>query len=295
MVAWPFILVMVINFFHWETIEFSIFTLPYFPDSVRANDILFFSTDKFSQLVENVRALLQVTVLQTEDLPWNDVRNFGTMYLFSIPFAVFGLYTLLYEFRKKTGAILLIVFLGTGIWCGITTNLVNVNRINIIYYPIIILVGLGIYEVIRWISLPRLKYGVVAVYAVIFLLFAKEYFTGYATDISILFRKDLGDALSALKESDAEKIYIVTSEHRSVSEILTLFWCDIDAEYFQGKTVPEEQLPYEEKYNFRNSGELTVDTAENADYLVTGVELELFDDKLYRWEQFGNYYVVTKK
>lgn len=41
-VGGPFILVMMINFFGWDTIETPLFTLPYFPDSIRSNDILFF-------------------------------------------------------------------------------------------------------------------------------------------------------------------------------------------------------------------------------------------------------------
>lgn len=293
-VAWPFIAVMAINFFRWETVETPFFTLPFFPDSVRSSDILFFSSNKLSQLAENVKSLLGITVLQKKDLPWNDVRNFGTMYLFSMPFAVLGLCGLFYEFRKKAGAVLLAIFLGTGVWCGLTTNAVNVNRLNIIYYPIIVLAGIGIYDVLRMISLPRLKYAVAAAYGVMFLLFAREYFTGFAVDVSAQFEENLGDALSSLKESDAEKIYI-TASNRKVSEILTLFWCDIDAEYFQGVRTPEGELPYSEKYQFHEPGELTVDTAENADYLIVPGELELFDDSLYAWEQFGGYYVVTKK
>lgn len=294
LVAWPFIAVMAINFFGWDTIETPFFTLPYFPDSVRFNDILFFSPHKLSQLVENFKAMFRITVLQTKDLPWNDVRNFGTMYLISMPFAVLGLGGLLYEFRKKAGAVLLVLFLGTGIWCGLMTNAVNVNRLNIIYYPIIVLAGIGIYDVLRMISLPRLQYGIAAVYAVLFLLFVREYFTGYAFDVNAQFEKNLGDALSSLKESDAEKIYI-TATNRKVSEILTLFWCDIDAEYFQGRTTPEVQLPYSEKYCFHEPGELTIDIAEDAVYLIDAGELELFDDSLYAWEQFGGYYVVRKR
>lgn len=294
LVAWPFIMVMAINFFRWETIETPFFTLPYFPESVRSNDILFFSSGKLSQLAENFKSLLGITILQTKDLPWNDVRNFGTMYLFTMPFAVLGLCGLFYEFRKKAGAVLLVIFLGTGVWCGLTTNAVNVNRLNIIYYPIIILAGIGIYDVLRMISLPRLKYGIAIAYGVMFVLFVREYFTGFAADVSAQFEENLGDAFTSLKESDAEKIYI-TANNQMVSEILMMFWCDIDAEYFQGVRTPEGELPYSEKYRFHAPGELVVDTSEDADYLIMPGELELFDESLYAWEQFGGYYVVTKK
>lgn len=295
--AWPFIAVMAINFFHWDTVETPFFTLPYFSESMRANDILFFSPNILSQLTENFKSLLRATVLQSKDMPWNDMRNYGTMYLFSIPFAVAGGYGLFHEFRRKPGAVLFAVFFGTGIWCGLATNGVNVNRLNIIYYPIIILVAIGMYEVIRWISLPRLEYAMAVVYGMVFLLLVRAYFTSYADDMDLQFRKNFGDALSSVKESDAEKIYITIAgnQNKAVCEILTLFWCEIDAEYFQGKAIPEGQLPYSEKYVYHGINEIMVDPVENNAYIVVGEELELFDEEEFVWEQFGDYYKVTKK
>lgn len=294
--AWPFIAVMAINFFQLDTIRIACFTLPYFPDSIRSNDIIFFSPDFFRQLVENFKSLVRVTALQTKDLPWNDVQNFGTMYLFSFPFAVTGFCGIFYEFRKKVGAMFVLFFLGTGIWCGLVTNNVNVNRLNIIYYPIIILAGIGIYEVICWISLPRIEYGMAAVYALVFLLFAKTYFTSYAVQMDIVFSKDFGDAVCSVKDSDADRFYITISGQGNsmISEIRTMFWLEIDAEYFQGR-VSEGERPYNEKYVYKDIHELTIDPAENAVYVIAAGELDCFDDSLYEFEQFGTYYTVTKK
>lgn len=297
LVAWPFITVMAINFFHLDTIETPLFTLPYFPDSIRSGDILFFTSDIFPQLAENFNSLFRVTVFQSKDLPWNDVENFGTMYLFSLPFAAAGLGGLLHEFRRKTGTVLLAIFLGTGVWCGLMTNGVNVNRINIIYYPIMILVGIGIYEVIRWISLPYLKYGIAAVYGGAFILFARVYFTSYADEIAVYFRRGLGEAITALRESEAEKIYITVGPRQNpvAVEILTLFWCDLSAAYFQGKATPEGWLPYDERYIYHDSNDILVNPAENADYVILAEEWPLFDESQYEFEEFGGYYAVTKK
>lgn len=296
LVAWPFIMVMAINFFQWDTIHTPLFTLPYFSDSIRSNDILFFSQNILSQLVVNLKSLVRVTALQTKDLPWNDVQNFGTMYLFSFPFAVAGFCGLLYEFRKRAGAVLLFLFLCTGIWCGLVTNNVNVNRLNMIYYSIILLAGIGIYEVIRWMAMPYLKYGIAAAYIVVFVLFARVYFTTYSNEIGVLFNWDFGAALSSLKESEAEKFYITVGYQQNVAitEILTLFWCEIDAEYFQGKTSLDE-LSYKEKYTFDGMRNITIEPSENAAYIITAEELELFDDSLYEFEQFGRYYRVGKR
>ena len=204
-VAWPFIAVMAINFFQWDSIETPLFTLPYFPDSVRSNDILFFSDHVFTQLADNFKSLVNITLLQKKDLPWNDVEHFGTMYLFSIPFAVAGLCSLFGELRRKAGGTFVLLFLLTGIWCGLMTRNVNVNRLNIIYYPIIILAGIGIYEVIRRISLHRIEWGLSAAYCLSFVLFAHTYFTDYADYMAYFNFKDFSDAVSSIKEDPARK------------------------------------------------------------------------------------------
>lgn len=171
------------------------------------------------------------------------------------------------------------------------------NRLNIIYYPIMILAGLGICEVIRRSSLPYLKHGIAIAYAVSFLLFAQVYFTSYADEMDVRFRKDFGEALSSLQESDAEKLYITVGkgQHAMLSEILTLFWCDVDAEYFQGKALPEGLLPYHERYIYHDIGDITVNFAEDAVYVAVGDELSLFDENQYVIERFGSYYVVMKR
>lgn len=296
LIAWPFIAVMAINFFRLDTISTPLFTLPYFPDSVRANDIIFFSHNLGSQLLENCRALIDITVMQRKDLPWNDVQGFGTMYLFSIPFAFAGLCSVFREIRQKAGAVLVLLFLGTGIWAGLATNNVNINRLNIIYYPIIILAGIGIYEVIHRISLPHIEYGLAAVYALAFMLFVQTYFTVYAAEMNVFFSKDFGDAVCSIKDSDADRFYITVNgqRHAMVSEIRTLFWHEIDAAYFQGR-VAGDGLPYSEKYVFKNAGELTIDPSENAVYVIAAEELDCFDDTLFSFEQFGTYYTVTRK
>lgn len=297
LIAWPFIAVMAINYFRWDTVKTPLFTLPYFPYSARAGDILFFSQDFLYQLKANIQSLFRVAVFQGKDLPWNEVRDFGTMYLFSMPFAAVGLYGTFHEFREKTGAKLLAIYLATGVWCGIVTNTVNVNRINIIYYPVMILAGVGGYQVIRWISLPGVRYGIAAAYGLAFALFVRVYFTDYAAEMDRYFRKDFGAAVSSLKESHAEKIYISAKpgEYDKLIEILTLFWCDVDAEYFQGKTTPEGVLPYGERYIYQDIDSIAIDPAEDAVYVIVAEKLPLFDGELYEFEQFGDYCTVRKK
>ncbi len=297
LVAWPFILTMMVNFFQWETISTPFFTIPYFPDSVRSSDILFFSDNIGKQLGANFNSLLNTTYRQTKDLPWNDVTNYGTMYLFSMPFVIMGIVEFFRKYRKNTGAVLGFIFLCTGIWAGLATNGVNVNRINIVYYPIMLMAALGIKYCLEWIT-PA-KWGVLAAYVLAFVLFTNTYFTKQADELAGHFFQNFGEAVTELKDSTADKIYITADSQYegawNVSEILTLFFHETDAEYYQGKKTINGWLPFRQRYTFASIGNLQINHNENAAYVVRDYDLGYFPTDIYNITQFGNYYVVEKR
>lgn len=105
-----------------------------------------------TQLKANVKALINV-LLQKDDLPWNTVTGFGTMFLFMMPFVVAGIVLGVLEYRKTENevkkAALLCVYaaLGTALWAGVITATVNVNRVNIIFYPMIVFAAMGVFFV----------------------------------------------------------------------------------------------------------------------------------------------------
>ena len=298
-VAWPFILVMAINFFRWDTIETPLFTLPYFAGSIRSNDILFFSENVPAQLWQNARALANVVIIQRPDLPWNSIGQFGSLYLFSLPFAFAGLVWLLKRLKTSDGAVLLLLFFVTGIWCGLCTNNVNINRVNIIFYPLLCFAGLGLYAVGRCVPIPFLRPGLAAGYLLAFCLFCGCYFGPYAEQMEVYFMKNFGDAVASLKDSPAEKLYITGKSQGEnttyVSQVLTLFYHETDAEYFQGKRQLPGLLPFRERYTFANMEQLVIDPQENAAYVAAEEELDNFDRNDYAIEQYGRYYVLRTK
>ena len=71
-IAWPFILTMIINFLKLKTVKIFGFTIPYFKDSVRSNDILFFSNHIIKQIIFNFKCVLKI-ILQFKDDIWNSI------------------------------------------------------------------------------------------------------------------------------------------------------------------------------------------------------------------------------
>jgi 4-amino-4-deoxy-L-arabinose transferase-like glycosyltransferase len=262
-VALPEILVMAINLFRLDTIETGFITMSRFPESVRGNDILFLNFS-FAQLGKNIWALIKTSFLQLPDYWFNAIPAFGPMYHISIPFMLGGGVLLTGAlFREKNALeqakkLALWGFLLTGIWVGIITYEVNVNRINIIFYPLIFVSAYCIYRLSqksrRWLAAAGVAYALCGV------LFLGSYFTVYPKEAAQYYN---GEFLEAVKCADsmeyADHLYITGNMgwqfNTAMAEILTQYACGIDAAYYQEKSMVtggRELLPYSERYHFIN-------------------------------------------
>ncbi len=298
LVGWPFILTMMINYFKWDTVSLPFVTMQYFPGSVRSGDILFFSGDFFAQLGENIKSFFNVVILQKKDLPWNDMAGFGSMYKFALPLAGPGLFAL----AKKEGKGRTLAFAGlfTGVFAGLATNAVNINRVNLVFYFVLLLIVLGLDLILA--RLDRAAVPTAAVFALAAALMAGTYFTDYAEGVKYYFYDGFGEALVAAEESGADVIYVTADAqaegYAHVSEILTLFYDETDAEYFQGRANSnkgEELLPYAQRFCYVSMDENTAASAPgNAAFVIKASDGQYFGAE-YDTVYYGGYACVTKK
>lgn len=301
LIAWPFILTMALNYFQWETIKLPFVTLQYFSESVRSQDVLLFSDHIGSQLWSNIRYLLNITLLQLKDAPQNDIEGFYTMYRFMIPFFAAGVIGL--PKLKVTGKKSLAVFaISAGVWAGILTNNVNVNRVSIIYYGMMIFAALGIYIVVCEFKYFVWPVGIMITVGGVMLI--NTYFGTYNKEISERFYAGFGDAVVTAEQSGADKLYITADIQGrglwKVSEILTMFYDGTDALYYQGKTNinhNKECLPYHERFIYESisADTLTRSKSENAAYVILNSDKLYFNADEYTMTDFGKYTAVVKK
>lgn len=291
LIAWPFIACMLINTFGLKSLETPLFTIPYFPYSMRANDILFFSKEPLRQLGRNCLSLLTIFLQKYDGVICNEVKGFGTLYPLSLPFMAWGAVHSFRNFRHSTACAMTVLWFGTAVFSGLITANVNINRINILFYPLIIFTGIGIAQCLSWLGRRRVlrRAGVLipAAYLAAFLLFAHTYFTSYAGEIAETFMQDFGRAVSAAKGCDAEKVYISADAqypgYSHVSEILTLFYLDTDAHYYQSDA-------FRKKYSFHIPE--TPDEHEDAVYVAAVWDLPKFSTAYFDAESYGNFYVI---
>lgn len=298
LVSWPFIMTMAINYFKWDSISLPFVTMQYFPGSVRSGDILFFSDDIAAQLVSNIRSFVNVVLLQKKDLPWNDIQGFGSMYLFTMPLALPGLYALAKE--KGSGKSLAVAGLMTGIWVGLVTNNVNINRVNLVFYFVLLLIVLGLDHVMEHYHQAILPTAAIFLYAGAML--AGTYFGDYADSIKRHFYWGFGQALEAAEDSGADIIYVTADAQAegywNVSEIITLFYDGTDALYFQGKSninKGEELLPYKQRFVYRSMDDTVVQTApDGTAFVAKNSDMLYFPAEEYELQFYGDYICAFK-
>lgn len=303
-VALPELLVMAINFFGWPTIETPFFTLSYFPESFRSNDILFLNFS-VNQLIKNFMAMVNTAFLQKPGAVYNALPDFGPMYFLSVPFILLGLGTFIRELareqsmERKTRLMALWFFFLMGIWVGLVTYEVNVNRINIIFFSLIFLCGRGIVWTVK--KFRGLRYVTVAAYALCFELFLISYFTDFTDRVQTYFNVSFLNAVKTADELEGyDRLYITSNAdwqtNPRMTEILTQYACRIDAKYYQEKTLVtggRQLLPYSERYHFVDMTRL-LQTDSSGLYLVHVTELGELPFLYEIIESEGNYVLLRQ-
>ena len=302
-VSLPIYITMLINAKGWDTISLPFVTMQYFPDSVRTNDMLFFSDNPGSQLFMNIKTTINLVLLQKPDLTWNAIDAFGTIYLCSVPLVFMGFVICLYkcikekESEKRAVYLLLVIYSVCAALVGVFINGVNVNRINIIFYANIIYMAVSIYHIVSWKKYSSAVFAVA--YGVLSVLFIVNYFNSWEDQIEKCFYSDFMDALYYVEEMDFDKCYITPDTQYegsyTVSEILTMFGLDIDAEYFQGKTneFGGKSIPYNERFIYSNPTDSKPVLDDKIVYIIRSSAYDNYDFSEWVVDDFGDYCVIS--
>lgn len=307
-VALPEFLVMFINMFGLPTIETPVFTIPYFPDSVRSDDILFMNFS-FGQLWANIVDTIAVVFGKGDTTIASTIVQYGPVYYFTVLFFLIGLVVAFMRARKSASKeerlsyVILLVWFFMGIWIGVMTNGVLIHRINVIFYAVLLLAAVGIHWCIEKCKVLLLPIG--ALYGVAALLFLYSYFGDWSEKSRDFFFESYVNALNYMETQECDYYHIYSNIHfvdlDEVGRILTMFCHEIDAQYFQGNTNVQngvEVLPFAERYMF---GDIDAETIEafadkSVIYLVFREDVGLFPTEEYEFVSFyDTYYVVRKK
>lgn len=290
-----------------EAIETPLFTIPSFSESIRGNDILL-TNFSWGQLWKNVISTVTVVWGNGDRSATNTIDRFGPVYYLTVLFFFIGLGVLIgrmfgkreQDEKQKASYVILLFWLLMGIWVGLITREVTINRINVIFYDVLAIAAVGIEWCLKkW---RLLIFPVSAYYGVCALLFAYTYF-GVWTEVSRVYYYDPYIQALQFAETLECDIYYITPDPQgegiyTLGEILTMYCHEIDALYYQGSSNVQdglERLPYSERYRYLDVTEeiLSENAGRAVVYLVNYEKLPLFDEEHYNITSFyDNYFVI---
>lgn len=203
--AVPLLLFLMVNFGWIDEICLPFISIP---------KLLYMRAGEFSleNLYEKMRNLWHIVKLQNDWHPWNVTEAYGIYYHCSFPFFIIGLFVYLKEsvlsiFKKKyCPHIMVLIQLSIAVLLGLMIE-VNVNRVNILFIPMIIIAASGIYYVCIWVeqivkvcTKKDLRKAMLIIpmccYLVLFVQFEKYYFTEYKDEIAYSFCGGIEDAVN---------------------------------------------------------------------------------------------------
>ena len=172
--------------------------------------LLYLRSEELSlrNLPGNLKNLAQILWTQSDGLPWNSGGPWGLLFPLSLPFTGLGLINCLSRLIRSRGRycpeVFLLIWLLASLCLGALVT-VNVNRINILFLPLIVLTAMGL----RWFSnlfQKPLWALLAAAYLLCTLGFARWYFDreGYQRQIGYSFGYGLEEAMAAAQTREGE-------------------------------------------------------------------------------------------
>lgn len=204
LLALPLLLFLLVNSGHMEEVKTPFLSIPKLV-VMRDNEI------SLSNIGGNFKNMVSILLQQNDDLYWNSTREFGLYYKGTLVLFLFGLCICLKKaflsLKERTfdGSVLCLIQLIMGAALGCLIE-VNVNRINCIHIPIILMIVIGLSELVKLLQREykhAMKITVILLLSSFF-LFEHFYFTTYRNEINTMFQDGLKEAVAYAMELSEE-------------------------------------------------------------------------------------------
>ena len=293
----PIILCVIINHFDLNQIQVFNVTIPKLAYNRTTVVFNLFSSDFFSSIVGNIIRFSSILFLQTDGNEYNAIPTFGTFYLFSLPFVIIGLISVLKNklfLRNSTHFIFFSWFL-TALLLGCCIH-PNINRTNIIIFPILYFNVLGFFEIGNWLrSEFKLIFQslVLFLYLIYFGFFIGDYSIRFNDRIKENFSYGLGDAIICAEKLNGNGTIHITNNSINMPYIYACFYNKINPNDFLKTVVfyPDNGSGFRDvrqfgKYSF---GKYNLPT--DSVYILSSDEVTFSKLNLLQKRKFGNFYV----
>ena len=322
--AMPIILMFAINILNPnESIFLGNITIPYYESLSRTADMLFFSPNILVQLFINIGFTVLMILGEFDGCVWNSSLIFGTAYHITLVLVIVAIiikiknkashihFDLLDVFSSTTDSIqgtangdvnlqdnfprfLILSWLCTSIFTGVVINQTNINRLNTIWYPLIILATFALYYFYNYFKRletnnencsKKSKIYAISIITIFIILFTSYliYFNCYyanKVDMSICFSRGMYQALKYTNTLPIDNVKVDNLDNDGSIDIYIK-----SNKYFTDKTFDE----------LRSQDELNNALNELDGKVLIINEKRNVDIDNYDYVKFGEYYVVFEK
>ena len=322
--AMPIILMFAINILNPnESIFLGNITIPYYESLSRTDDMLFFSPNILVQLFINIGFTVLMILGEFDGCVWNSSLIFGTAYHITLVLVIVAIiikiknkashihFDLLDVFSSTTDSIqgtangdvnlqdnfprfLILSWLCTSIFTGVVINQTNINRLNTIWYPLIILATFALYYFYNYFKRletnnencsKKSKIYAISIITIFIILFTSYliYFNCYyanKVDMSICFSRGMYQALKYTNTLPIDNVKVDNLDNDGSIDIYIK-----SNKYFTDKTFDE----------LRSQDELNNALNELDGKVLIINEKRNVDIDNYDYVKFGEYYVVFEK
>lgn len=290
--ACPLIIFLLVNKGFIEEISTNFISIPKL-SLMRGNEISLLNLFK----VEQWKNLFLIIFVQTDGLLWNSVSGSGVFYYISIPFLCYGLVVvvknMIYSLKeRKLGSDYVVVYLFTvSVFCDGCITLPNINKINNIWFVLIIFIVIGISNFVT--NHKKYKFDLIILYSSFFLAFYINYLGSYGAMIKDNFNSDAKDVIEYVSKFDDKKVYVSNINYSQI-----LFYSRISPKDFREsikyKNSYSAWLPVESFSNYYFDIDYTC-LDEDGIYIVLNDSDIHFDENKYSIILFGKYIVAVPK
>lgn len=288
--ACPLVLFLLVNKGVMHEIKLPFFSIP---------KLVYFRDSEISlvNIPKNLFTLALILVEQTDFLPWNSIARHGLYYPVTLAFFLVGacvfVWRAIQDIRKRRLGLytFVLVWLLAGFAIGALIN-VNVNRVNLLFLPLLIISAFGIVFMFERIHVRALVIPLFA-YLICFATFEKDYFTTYRDHIGDYFCEGIEDAMNlALSKSGGKSVVV----DPAVSYPRVLFYGKVDLNSYLS-TVKYTNFPsaflYVKSFDKYIFTDRMIPEHKDVVYLLenSGARMKALQDLGYNVECFGKYVV----
>jgi len=294
--AFPIILFAIITIFHLPSITTPLFTIPSLPYQ-RASEFVLLSDTPLTSLVSNGKALLRILLFQQDGNLWNSVEGYGLFYLFSVPFQLIGFLRSVLPVKHGgtfraivPGAWMFSLMALIGFMLGVMVE-PNINRVNVLWIPLIWFWILGVYDIIR--SRRLWRWAITILYTLSFALYVHSLFGNYMDELNT---KNQNGFLESVQFADTLHVQQIQVQSSQQTYIRILFALQIPPQEFRNSITSEHPGIYSKidifgKWNCTEN--ITFDNSKSFAIIVNDVDVDTewpeFD---WSCKQFGDFTVA---